>query len=75
MAFKFDLFILNPSWNFNKSVALGIQSCFILFIFRYKNYPKQKSSLLLWQIQYRAITKMQLQKKNNDHSSYMHVHV
>lgn len=73
MAFKFDLFILNPSWNINKSVALGIESC-ILFVFRYGTILSKSHLFFLWQIQYSAITKMQLQK-DYDHSSYMHVHV
>lgn len=30
MAFKFDLFILNPSWNYNKSVALDTESWFFV---------------------------------------------
>lgn len=74
MAFKFDLFVLNPSWNINKSVALGIESCCILSVSRYGVNLSKSHLFFLWQIQYSAITKMQLQK-GNDHSSYVHVHV
>lgn len=50
MAFKFGLFILNPYWNFNETVALGAEEGFFC-CFQIQDYPKQKSSLLLWQLQ------------------------
>lgn len=36
MAFKFDLFILNPYWNFNETAALDTEVWGFFAVFRYR---------------------------------------